>query len=61
MCHLPHTSTPAGDTMNTSSRMESTSKPGCIQISATTYEILDDDQKALFKPTGGVQVKVRAA
>ncbi|GAX74598.1 hypothetical protein CEUSTIGMA_g2046.t1 [Chlamydomonas eustigma] len=46
-----------GDTMNTSSRMESTSKPGCIQISQATYSMLGQDQQALFLPSGGVEVK----
>ena len=45
--------------MNTSSRMESTSKPGCIQISETTYETLDLESRVIFQPTGGVDVKVR--
>ena len=44
--------------MNTSSRMESTSKPGCIQISEVTWEMLDADLQGLFKATGGVEVKV---
>lgn len=44
--------------MNTSSRMESTSRPGCIQISSATYDILEEDQRTLFTPTGGVEVKV---
>ena len=46
-----------GDTMNTSSRMESTSRPGCIQISESTYTMLDEDQRSLFEATGGVEVK----
>ncbi|GAX81550.1 hypothetical protein CEUSTIGMA_g8978.t1 [Chlamydomonas eustigma] len=29
-----------GDTINTASRMESTCEPGCIQVSASTHEIL---------------------
>lgn len=46
-----------GDTMNTSSRMESTSRPGCIQISESTYAMLEEDQQSLFEATGGVEVK----
>ena len=46
-----------GDTMNTSSRMESTSRPGCIQVSESTYTMLDEDQRSLFEATGGVEVK----
>ena len=84
--------------MNTSSRMESTSKPGagrghegaaepalatnsstlfgeavqavlegpvcdspplgCIHMSEATYALLAEDQRCLFQPTGGVDVKV---
>ena len=47
-----------GDTMNTSSRMESTSRPGCIQVSEATYAMLDPEQQVLFEATGGVEVKV---
>jgi hypothetical protein len=47
-----------GDAVNTSSRMESTCQPGCIQVSETTYNLLDSCQRNLFKPTGGVFVKV---
>ena len=43
--------------MNTSSRMESTSRPGCIQVSESTYAMLDEDQQSLFEATGGVEVK----
>ncbi|GAX76114.1 hypothetical protein CEUSTIGMA_g3557.t1 [Chlamydomonas eustigma] len=46
-----------GDTMNTSSRMESTSKPGCIQISESTYRFLDYEERSIFEATGGVEVK----
>jgi hypothetical protein len=46
-----------GDTMNTSSRMESTSRPGCIQVSESTYAMLEEDQRSLFEATGGVEVK----
>ena len=39
--------------------MESTSKPGCIQISEVTWGMLDKSVQALFHATGGVEVKVR--
>jgi guanylate cyclase len=32
-----------GDTVNTASRMESHGKPGSIQISRATYELIKDD------------------
>ncbi len=43
-----------GDTMNTASRMESTSKSGCIQVSAATHALLESHS---FEPTGGVEIK----
>eukprot|EP00798_Chlamydomonas_sp_ICE-L_P023213 gene23213-30429_t len=46
-----------GDTMNTASRMESTSKPGCVQVSEATMKLLDAEQQHLFLPTGGVPGK----
>eukprot|EP00798_Chlamydomonas_sp_ICE-L_P032407 gene32407-31024_t len=46
-----------GDTMNTASRMESTSKPGHVQVSQATYDLLDDSMKSIFTSTGGVEVK----
>jgi hypothetical protein len=33
---------------------------GCIQISETTYQMLSPETQAMFKATGGVEVKVRA-
>ncbi|MEW5306606.1 MAG: hypothetical protein WDW36_009060 [Sanguina aurantia] len=44
-----------GDTINTSSRMESTCPPGRIQISAATHALLKDTE--CWASTGGVQVK----
>eukprot|EP00798_Chlamydomonas_sp_ICE-L_P012791 gene12791-16050_t len=46
-----------GDTMNTASRMESTSQPGCVQVSETTFSLLGEEQQQMFTPTGGVKVK----
>ncbi|HAX78931.1 MAG TPA: adenylate/guanylate cyclase [Cyanobacteria bacterium UBA11372] len=44
-----------GDTVNTASRMESHSLPGCIQVTAATYQILED--KYLFESRGSIEVK----
>ncbi len=46
-----------GDTVNTASRMESTSEPGRIHISKTTYERLKDDPAFTFTARGKVEVK----
>lgn len=43
-----------GDTMNTASRMESTCKPGCIQVSDAFKSLVPHEE---WEPTGGVQVK----
>ncbi|GFR46706.1 hypothetical protein Agub_g8326, partial [Astrephomene gubernaculifera] len=43
-----------GDTVNTASRMESTSKPGRIHVSGDTQALLPNER---WEPTGGVQVK----
>ena len=43
-----------GDTMNTASRMESTCRPGCIQVSLAARELLGE---YTFTPTGGIEVK----
>jgi len=44
-----------GDTVNTASRMESQGLEGCIQVTATTYELLKD--KYYFEKRGVIQVK----
>ncbi|KAG1654314.1 hypothetical protein FOA52_008870 [Chlamydomonas sp. UWO 241] len=46
-----------GDTMNTSSRMESTATPGCIQVSEVTYALLSPPDARLFRATNGIEVK----
>ncbi|GAX84156.1 hypothetical protein CEUSTIGMA_g11579.t1 [Chlamydomonas eustigma] len=43
-----------GDTMNTASRMESTCRPGCIQVTEHTRQLL---QNHTFEDTGGVEIK----
>jgi class 3 adenylate cyclase len=44
-----------GDTVNTASRMESHGLPGCIQVSAATYERLKDEY--LLEKRSPIQVK----
>ncbi len=44
-----------GDTVNTASRMESHGKPGCIQVTSTTYKLLEE--KFLFEHRGTIEVK----
>ncbi|KAG1657233.1 hypothetical protein FOA52_000436 [Chlamydomonas sp. UWO 241] len=46
-----------GDAMNTSSRMESTAPHSSIQVSATTYALMDEEQRSALRATGGVEVK----
>eukprot|EP00798_Chlamydomonas_sp_ICE-L_P019971 gene19971-26681_t len=41
------------------SRMESTSKPGFVQISEATMALLESSQQEKFVPSGGVEVKGR--
>jgi class 3 adenylate cyclase len=44
-----------GDTVNTASRMESSGVPGCIQVTARTYQRLKDSYR--FKRRGPIPVK----
>ena len=44
-----------GDTVNTASRMESHGKPGCIQVTSTTYDLLEG--KYIFESRGAIKVK----
>ncbi len=44
-----------GDTVNVASRMESTGVPGCIQVTATTYERLKDRYE--FEERGTIEIK----
>ncbi len=44
-----------GDTVNTASRMESHGKPGCIQVTSTTYELLQE--KYIFESRGAINIK----
>lgn len=44
-----------GDAVNVASRMESSGKPGKIQVSETTYELLKD--KYIFQPRGLIPIK----
>ena len=44
-----------GDTVNTASRMESSGVPGCIQVTARTYQRLRDRYR--FKRRGLIPVK----
>jgi len=44
-----------GDTVNVASRMESSGKPGAIQVSSATYELLKD--KFIFEKRGEIEVK----
>ena len=44
-----------GDAVNTASRMESHGVPNCIQVSQTTYELLQD--KYLFEERGVIDIK----
>lgn len=44
-----------GDTVNTASRMESHGKPGCIQVTSTTYLLLQE--KYIFESRGAINIK----
>ena len=43
------------DSMNTAQRMEASSRPGAIHISATTHVLLADEEG--WEATGGVEVR----
>ncbi|NET62853.1 MAG: adenylate/guanylate cyclase domain-containing protein, partial [Symploca sp. SIO2E6] len=44
-----------GNAVNVASRMESSGKPGCIQVTAATYDFLKD--KYLLEKRGAIMVK----
>lgn len=44
-----------GDTVNTASRMESQGLPGCIQVSASTYKLLQEHYS--FERRGSLEIK----
>ncbi|MCD4725720.1 MAG: hypothetical protein K8R63_12860 [Bacteroidales bacterium] len=46
-----------GDTVNTASRIESNSKAGKVNISQTTYELLNNDPQFNFESRGKIEVK----
>jgi len=46
-----------GDTVNIASRMESNGVPGKVNISAATYQILEEDNGFVFEPRGMIQTK----
>ena len=48
-----------GDTVNTASRMESHGIPGCIQVTAATYELLKDQYR--FEQREPIEVKGKGA
>lgn len=50
-----------GDTVNTASRMESSSERGKINISESTYELIKDESEFQFEPRGEVEVKGKGA
>lgn len=49
-----------GDTVNVASRMESQGLEGCIQLSQTTYELLNESLKQRCEPRGEIQLKGHA-
>ena len=46
-----------GDTVNTASRMESSSEPGKVNISESTYELIKDTSEFSFEERGLIEAK----
>jgi class 3 adenylate cyclase len=46
-----------GDTVNIASRMETTGEPGKVNISESTYQLIKDDPRFIFKQRGMLDVK----
>ncbi|MCF8239058.1 MAG: tetratricopeptide repeat protein [Saprospiraceae bacterium] len=50
-----------GDTVNTASRIESSGSAGQVNISQTTYELLQDDPQFAFESRGMIETKGKGA
>jgi class 3 adenylate cyclase len=48
-----------GDTVNTASRMESSGLPGRVQVTETTFKLLEEQFE--FEPRGPVEIKGKGA
>ncbi len=48
-----------GPTVNLANQMESSGMPGCIQVTSTSYALLED--KYIFEPRGEFYVKGQGA
>ncbi|MFT5859076.1 MAG: adenylate cyclase [Flavobacteriaceae bacterium] len=46
-----------GDTVNTASRMESSGEVGKVNISQTTYKLLEEDLDFIFESRGKIEAK----